>query len=85
MLQDGCVYYTTSATCSYNSSSWDCSYYEDYYDGDTWAGYSLNDCEESSTDDCNFDTIVVDSTSGASHVIAAASAAAAVLGAIALL
>ena len=85
MMQDGCVYYTTTAWCTTNASSWDCSYYEDYYDSDTWPGYALNDCEECFTDECNFDTIVVDSTSGASRVVAAASAAAAVLGAIALL
>ena len=84
MMQDGCVYYTTAAWCTTNASSWDCSYYEDWYNDDT-TGYSLNDCEECFTDDRNFDTIVVDSTSGASRVVAAASAAAAVLGAIALL
>ena len=51
MMQDGCVYYTTTARCTTNASSWDCSYYEDYYDGDTWPGYALNDCEECATDD----------------------------------
>ena len=59
MMQDGCVRYTTTAWCTTHASSWDCSYYKDYYDGDTWPGYALNDCEECATDDCNFDTILV--------------------------
>ena len=85
-MQDNCIYAYSQGFCSYNTSAWDCAYYTSLYDDDAaYAGYSITDCDTCSTDNCNYDEVTVSSTSGASRVVAGVSAAAAVLGAVALL